>query len=404
MSTYTNPAFYRDYVPSEPRYPPLPPYLLEQEARSHHDTLEARFPLHSDGRDRRGDRPVQVPSIGETHRPSAYFTVSQIASHPFIRDHQMKTLSEGASTSSMPIQPSDAYLEERLDVEDYPVDIPFITQESEADLATHQNTTPASTPAFIQQYVFHEGYNLQVNTHIRRRKIGGETAYARLTFDQKLVVVEHIHQVRPYTCRYIRQELARNLKLSAAEDLLSGHQDRIDSAVERIFPRQGRMKRTFEPWMTPFSDWDRKQVILKLAEATMQGADDLRDLFMEKRVESSVAAEILQAKTRKECRVIAQKHGLTVKLNGDERNLPWKRGASTMQRRALVQRMVIAADYDTPRRCYDLLKKKRVPLGYGVTMLKASDEDFRVIMSILETKDPLPTIRPYMRASLFFPE
>ncbi|UZJ50760.1 hypothetical protein CBS101457_000080 [Exobasidium rhododendri] len=140
--------------------------------------------------------------------------------------------------------------------------------------------------------------------------------------------------------------------------------------------------------MTGFSKAERIEVIERLAEATLQSEDVLRDFFIEEKIAPSVAEEILSAQTPEEVRHIARKHGLVITKRpmGFPRLKavnPWQKGTSKVQRKAILQRMMRQGGLSYPHSCYDLLNKEKVPAGYGLKILKATKQEFEDIMYAL---------------------
>ncbi|UZJ50761.1 hypothetical protein CBS101457_000081 [Exobasidium rhododendri] len=213
-----------------------------------------------------------------------------------------------------------------------------------------------------------------------------DLVYWRLSDNQKLVIVEHILQVRPYTSRNLRKRLDGCLTVPLAHDLLSTDTSRIDAAIQDLFPINDQESRS---WMTGLSKEERIQVIDSLADATLQSSEDLRDLFLAKNIAPSVAREILNASSKEDLVSIARKYGLFLRLNPRDR--PWQKGANQLQKKAIVQRMMNSGIVD-PLVCYDFLKKRKVPEGYGLKMLKVNDETFVKIMDALGGRGPLPAL------------
>ncbi|UZJ50792.1 hypothetical protein CBS101457_000112 [Exobasidium rhododendri] len=210
-----------------------------------------------------------------------------------------------------------------------------------------------------------------------------------MTEDQRSLIAERVHQVRPYSWSYIRQQLSVYLKPHLAKDILSKDQDTIDRGIESFIPiDKARHGDYDDPWMKGLSNTQRKLVINKMAEATMQAGDKLRDVFLQQKVSPALARKILDAgTTTKECQSIAEKRKLYEPVYAS--NLPWQKGLSFAQKKALIQRMMWYGDVgDIGRKgCYSLLKKKKVTQGYGMTMLRANPEKFARIMTELKKRN-----------------
>ncbi|UZJ50743.1 hypothetical protein CBS101457_000063 [Exobasidium rhododendri] len=211
-----------------------------------------------------------------------------------------------------------------------------------------------------------------------------DKAYLLLSLDQKSVIIDRIHQVRPYTVRYLRLRLAENLTPPLAHALLSSDQARLDEAIETLFPDEGGKKDTaYNAWMAGLTHNDRKQVIKKLSFATLQSADKLRDFFLYRNVSKDVAQLLLRASTDAEIKALALEYQLLIPENKKARDKQfWQIGTSYVQRKAIRQRMM-RCGFGT-QACYDLLAKFLVPVGYGLTMLRANEAQFRIIMEWLQ--------------------
>ncbi|UZJ50838.1 hypothetical protein CBS101457_000158 [Exobasidium rhododendri] len=225
-------------------------------------------------------------------------------------------------------------------------------------------------------------YTLQVDTSFPFAN-DEELVYKNLTDDQKAVIVDHIHQVRPYTEDYLRQQLMLRLTPQTAQQLLSKDPNEVDNAVEELYPTDDVKSRTLIRWMTGFSKEEKIEIIEKLARVTQQSSDKLRDLFISRRVTPIMANELLHASTEEEVWDFAQKYDLV--LVDGQTTRPWQKGSREIQRRALRQRMT-AFGLRHKQEFYTILKKSKVPPGYALTMLRATDVEFAVIMRWLRLR------------------
>ncbi|UZJ50847.1 hypothetical protein CBS101457_000167 [Exobasidium rhododendri] len=130
----------------------------------------------------------------------------------------------------------------------------------------------------------------------------------------------------------------------------------------------------------------RIRVIQKFAEATLQNGDILRDLFIKRLVQPDLALRILCA-TPEECRAIAQEYKLYIRNKSSQ--APWQVGCSTIQRRAIMQRLRLANIENDDIRRYKLLEQHNVPQGYGLKLIQAKDEKFARMMETLLGDGPL---------------
>ncbi|UZJ50892.1 hypothetical protein CBS101457_000212 [Exobasidium rhododendri] len=241
-----------------------------------------------------------------------------------------------------------------------------------------------------QEYVAPWEYQLRVTPDFFWRS-EDDLVYSALSDDQKLVMVEHIHSTRPFHERYIRTELAGALTASLAFDLLSYDTTRIDHAVEVLHPKNVRKRGVVATWMDGLIKSQRLEVIDKIATATLQDPGELRDHFLDINVESNVVLQILLASTDEEYIQIAR--GNNLYLAETCTTSPWQKGLSTIQKRALRQRMMTMGAM-TERKFYQLVNKEKVPAGYGLKMLRAFDEKFRSMIMWLATRGEGLMIRP----------
>ncbi|UZJ50833.1 hypothetical protein CBS101457_000153 [Exobasidium rhododendri] len=202
--------------------------------------------------------------------------------------------------------------------------------------------------------------------------------YSKIGSDRRLVAADQIHRIRPYKMEYIRQQLRRKFMTAPlANELLSQDQHRVEAAVDVIFPMDDNTSRSFVPWMTGFSNAKRIQIVEKLAGATRQGADQLRELMIDSKTTPEEASRILNARTPEEVRGIARMMNLYHVQDADK---GWAMGMSEMQRKALLQRMLLHGQTH-PNMRYAYLSKDKVPEGYGLHMLRVDDaEFFNIIM------------------------
>ncbi|UZJ50807.1 hypothetical protein CBS101457_000127 [Exobasidium rhododendri] len=235
-------------------------------------------------------------------------------------------------------------------------------------------------------------YKLQYNTDFPYESEDERVYQHRLGEDQKLICAEQVLQIRPASARQVQYLLTQQLIPHLAKDLLSDNVDRINAAVEELLPdgvpRIGSLYNRIT-WMTGWTNEQRRDVIRKLAEATQQSADELREFFLLENVGPEIAGEILAATTDTMLQNVARKYSLFAPTTG--KALRWREGLSYIQRLALRQRMKA---FGVPGKAefYNLMQKKKVPRGYGRKMLKANDHEFGLIIAALNSKDPLPEL------------
>ncbi|UZJ50857.1 hypothetical protein CBS101457_000177 [Exobasidium rhododendri] len=208
-----------------------------------------------------------------------------------------------------------------------------------------------------------------------------------LSDDQKAVIVENIQRVRPDQSSYIRKQMGRNLTPVLAKGLLSKDEHCVEETIQTMYPIDyTRQKSSHEKWMKGLKSEDRIEVIRIMAEATEQSADALRDVFLRNKLTPEVASVILHADADV-CRMIAEKYGLYI--DGRNSYLAWQRGMSAIQKRALIQRMMVTGKFKTEKSCYEFLGKNKVPFGYGIKLLRASNEELLQMADSLRGRGPV---------------
>ncbi|UZJ50876.1 hypothetical protein CBS101457_000196 [Exobasidium rhododendri] len=201
----------------------------------------------------------------------------------------------------------------------------------------------------------------------------------------------------PFDAMRLRYHIAANMTEQLANRLLGDDPDLVDQAAQTLFSplllQEASRYGTSHSWMTGLSYNGRREVIRRLAEVTLQAADKLREHFITNRVSHGVARAILSATYAEDIQILAMHNGLILPVDDTKTHKPWKKGLTELQRLALRQRMIHAGISTIPI-CYHLLGKKKVPEGYGLLMLKASNEDFATIVAALRSPSrvtmPLP--------------
>ncbi|UZJ50848.1 hypothetical protein CBS101457_000168 [Exobasidium rhododendri] len=263
---------------------------------------------------------------------------------------------------------------------------PFLQDEGDGE----QQVYPVSDPPIHYDTPIPE-YTLPVDAVFPYR-YEDQLVYKVLSEDQRYHIVEHIHEIRPYNADSIRKCLSRHLTPPLAKDFLSHDQDRADAATQVLIkanrPIKGGPRIT---WMNGLTNAQRRMVINKMAEATMESKDHLRILFLGLNVSPDVAKRILHASTAEQCYQIAVEHHLFWEF--DPKEMPWHKGSSAQQRRALIHRLMTFGNVAKTSSIYNLLQKYAVPSGYGVEILRASDEEMVAIFSFLRGQTPQPLLQ-----------
>ncbi|UZJ50858.1 hypothetical protein CBS101457_000178 [Exobasidium rhododendri] len=216
-----------------------------------------------------------------------------------------------------------------------------------------------------------------------------ELVWTCLSTEQKLVVTDRVHEIRPRKAPNLRQRLSDKLTAKSAKELLGDNLSEIEAAVNQLFPLERSKKSKAKPvktWLTGLENWQKRAVINKVARDTLQDTERLRDRFLDNKVTPEQALHLLNA-LPEDCRRMAA--ALDLIMPDFETCLPWQKGLSKLQRKALLHRMMTVG-----RRCektsYDLLERRKLPPGYGLKMLEANDADFLYIMRCLKGSADLP--------------
>ncbi|UZJ50871.1 hypothetical protein CBS101457_000191 [Exobasidium rhododendri] len=220
-------------------------------------------------------------------------------------------------------------------------------------------------------------YTLQVDPHITY-PTDAESVYRILPKEHRQLIVERVSQTRPFLRSVIQYHVTRHLTPRLARKMLSNDRDAYDEAAAELLPQStpklmpdGKMQPVVT-WMTSLENWQKREVIRRLAECTLQAPDKLRELLLMKELEPSVSRRILAATYTEDVLKIVQKEDLYV-LSFDADNThhprPWQKGLSIIQRAALRQRMKDIGFVDNYS-CFNLLSQQGIPDGYGMQLLK----------------------------------
>ncbi|UZJ50852.1 hypothetical protein CBS101457_000172 [Exobasidium rhododendri] len=199
--------------------------------------------------------------------------------------------------------------------------------------------------------------------------------------DHKTEVTMFIHEIRPYNEEYLRKMLRYVITVGQARDILLGTQTEGEAAVETLLPFEtSKNHLPFAPWMRGFDNQQRRNIIRKLSDATLEASDRLREHFLRTKVKPSVARRILHASKKGELRSIARDHNLIPPLllndDGEGAVYPWQKGASKFQQKAVLQRLRQTV-YSQTYKLHVIIQMDFVPEGYGMKILRArTDQDF----------------------------
>ncbi|UZJ50763.1 hypothetical protein CBS101457_000083 [Exobasidium rhododendri] len=256
------------------------------------------------------------------------------------------------------------------------------------DLATqmtmYQSKVEERKAASPQTYKRPREYILRVDTDLDSYD-DNFRVYDSLHDDQKMYIAELFLQIRAYTPHSIEKALQKRLYAKYARELLSNNVDRIEAAVEKMIPDNRARDIDYVPWMTGLSNAHRRQIMEQLADATDQRIDGLRMLFLARKISPEFALRLLHA-SEEQIQAIAQQNNLTVVNDGQEAQQPWLRGLSTMQIRALMQRLAtLSGDFSDEAYCHAVLQVPDAPSGLGKVLLRVNDKNFRTMMHTLRS-------------------
>ncbi|UZJ50880.1 hypothetical protein CBS101457_000200 [Exobasidium rhododendri] len=212
-----------------------------------------------------------------------------------------------------------------------------------------------------------------------------ELAWPVLTREQQAYILDRVHQIRPRKAAYIRDRLIDIVPVYLARYILNTRNEErsVDAAIEDLFKTQERKVRRTQTWMTNLTNEERKAVIANLAEKILQEPEGLRNQFLDQKITSSEALQLIGA-DEAFCCEWSRRHGIV--LRDQDNHLPWRWGTSNLQRKALLLRFVLISGTNE-KTAYDYLRGKKIPPGYGLKLLRANDEKFkRMVSSMVGSK------------------
>ncbi|UZJ53686.1 hypothetical protein CBS101457_003006 [Exobasidium rhododendri] len=232
-------------------------------------------------------------------------------------------------------------------------------------------------------------YSLQVDQNIPPTE-GPASMYANLPDVYQLVITDRISSIRPYNANEVTSRLVKNLIIDVARIIVGDDETASEREIVYMFPDPvPKYNYALMPkdWMSGLEFWQRREVIRRLAEVTQQPAEKLREYFLRHHVGPVVARQILDANFAEETWQIALSKNLimppeTRKGKQSKEDKPWRKGLSSIQRRAVVQRLMNAGRLQY-RSCYYYLGREKVPDNYGIVMLKVNDEEFIKVANAL---------------------
>jgi hypothetical protein len=217
--------------------------------------------------------------------------------------------------------------------------------------------------------------------------------FSSLPDDFRSVILDRLAEIRPFHSNIIPSLIESTLTTDMARILLySTDWNMIEQVALYLLPdrllvsRDGTYPTT---WMDNLSSPERKEVMRRLSEITLQDQDRLRDYFLEKKIKPSIAEAILRAEISEQVWSIVTRNKIflpPVKLSRVTAfPKPWRFGLSPSQKAALLERMIPLVS-PTKNTCYSKLRKPKVRAGYGFDLLKMNDREFVYSIEQLEVK------------------
>ncbi|UZJ50802.1 hypothetical protein CBS101457_000122 [Exobasidium rhododendri] len=223
--------------------------------------------------------------------------------------------------------------------------------------------------------------------------------YGKLDTEQRMVCVEHIRSIRPFSAMTIQSLLGRKMKASFANELLTGDRERIDAAIDEHYPdrtiRKSRAGYDYVSWMALLNNSQRRQVIEELAEASDQSVNLFREHFIEQKYNPMFAVDALNLTTREQRQAFVHQNNLYFET--DARNSPWQKGLSELQKDALVQRVSEVGTVGRTHAMFIMRRFTKVPC-LGKVLLRADDQTF--FNYVLELKSIDRRTKAHKRAAI----
>jgi hypothetical protein len=231
-----------------------------------------------------------------------------------------------------------------------------------------------------------EEYTLQIDARFRYNN-EDDKVYENLSPDQTMLITELVRSIRPYSAEVIRRALAGKMEVPMARALLSGDIHRIEAAIDTFYPIDvQKRRRNHLPWMYRLTNTERKRVIERMAEATQEPTDLLREAFLREQISPASARRMLTA-SREERVAFARRNEL-IREDIWAGHRPWKKGMSGIQRKALLQRILQTRISIGHAR--NLLQDARYDPGFGLACLRADEQTFtRMMMELRNVKIPM---------------
>ncbi|UZJ50854.1 hypothetical protein CBS101457_000174 [Exobasidium rhododendri] len=338
-----------------------------------------RLPADPPPSDRRGE--------GSSRRGKEVLRSSpRLRNNPSVRMFQMYNPASSSHATPPPEMRVEWYTPAGNDDVDYYPDL--LPNNAEMELASLNNlANPLKDnqdfPRSDRHYRPPYEYTLRVDPSFPFKSLD-EKVWEDLTPEQHKVIVELVQQVRPDTMKQVRKHFKRELTAQHVLALLGKSRRNRDEVIEQLFP----IKDGKDTWMNGLSKGLRIEVMNRMADATLQSKVDLRQSFRDMKIGPGVVHEILAAESDEELMEIAVRYELLRDLSHESK---WKRGLSLLQQYALFQRVMGSGLVVDRHMCHDILHDSKVPLGYGLKMLRASTDHFtRAILFLLgQSEDPL---------------
>ncbi|UZJ50787.1 hypothetical protein CBS101457_000107 [Exobasidium rhododendri] len=207
-----------------------------------------------------------------------------------------------------------------------------------------------------------------------------ELVYKRLHPDKRKIIVDYVHAKRGYQKKNIRERLVSKLTPPLAQDILSKRAQRMKRGVQAIFPIDTNHQAA-QSWANLLNEEDEKVVIEKLAMATDQAMEEVRNVLLHRKLSPTMAQSLLTA-SLKECKAVAQKYDL---FKRDVKDLAWKQGLTKEECGQVLRRMMDTGLEQST--CYKYLKRAKEP-GIGRRVLGAGKRELDMLIMYMRGKGP----------------
>jgi hypothetical protein len=363
-------AFYHGnrFLDDQTGYSTLPPQYQSNSSYSH-NVQQHHNSLEHYGMDYSGNELGSYSSHTEVRQPT-------LASRPKKR-HSSKTLASTSqdlaqnSSQALTTPPEHAYRPKFSDTATY-------------GTLLHTGNTPI--PSGEHEYTYNTDHYVQSADD-------NDLVFIDMPDDVREFIQDRLASIRPFRPEVILERIAFYLTAKLARELLSAEDTMIWRAAKELLPDNlllsvdGSIPVT---WMTGLKPAERREVIRRLSQVTLQNSDRLKSFLLETDVSPLVAQGILHAPYSEGIWAIALNFRLFLspeRVRNGRTPKPWHLGLGEVQKLALFQRMRPFMNISMPKKerqtCTNLLGKPKVKSGYGFDLLNVGGDQFPYYMQDL---------------------